>query len=430
MRFSKRSFAIVSLICLVGVLEQWTASDGPAFWRYGFGFFLLGLLYEWLLVSRRQTSAQQVGPAALYLGRSEQLKVTLCNPDSRPLQLEYVPGLPRMLGHNPDRRTCEIPARGEQQVAWVVKGTELGPVPWMWLPLRMRGPLGLAWWPRSLGIESPPVVVPDVSGVRQTFEVNAVSGDRATTAGAGVELHHLRDYVPGDPMRAINWKATARTQKLISQVLCEEQHLEVMIVLDIGRTSTVHVDGMTQFSHYVNLAANFARYSLSAGDYVGLVAVADRPLVAMPPSRGPDAVMRINSAMRNLQPQAVETDILAGALEAQRLVRNRSLILFVTDLYSQSTTGEFGRALSLWGKRHLPLVVSLLGEEVAEMLPRRASARAGVYESLAANEYFETVSANASAARRLGAQTVIARPVELQGKVMAQYQGMKAQNLV
>src|SRR5262245_63646195 len=78
------------------------------------------------------------------------------------------------------------------------------------------------------------------------------------TVGAGSELHQLRSYVPGDALARIDWKATARTRKLITREFSEDQHLDVLVAIDAGRLSRVRAGRLDRFGLYANIAARFA----------------------------------------------------------------------------------------------------------------------------------------------------------------------------
>lgn len=438
MRFGARSLVFFALICVVGVVHQWVDVGGGIgegntaipYWRYLAALFIAGVGYEWYSSRTATITVRIDAPDSLRLGREETISITLHNDGWRGLNFECVAGLPADIEFEEHSHQLQIAPGAKATLALRVTGTDIGQREWKTLPGRLRGALGLVWWPRSLVLDTTLYIVPDLLGNRHGAPGVLALGDKASHPGSGLELHHLREYVSGDPLRTINWKATARSQRLITQVFSEEQHLEIMLVLDLGRTSRTRIDGMSQFSHYVNLASTFAQLALASGDYVGLLAVSDRTLVALPPSRGAPAMTRISAALRELKPEPVETDILNAALQVQKLARNRCLVVFVTDLYGQSLAGDFGRSLRLWSERHLPFVVGLIGEEVSELMHRPAERAADAYTSLAANEYCNAVEANASAARRLGAQAIVARPAELQTQVLNEYQILKAQHRI
>jgi uncharacterized protein (DUF58 family) len=430
MNLTGLSILLIALISVAGISQQWGAAEAISWWRYGSSLLVLGLAYEWLHIRSLKLSIADASPLRLRLGREESLDLQFSNHSARACVVMFAPGLPAGISASPKSQLLPVPALGQSLASIPVKATELGRWPWRRLPARVQGPLGLGWWPYSLRLKIELSVIPDLVGARGSAAGDLAIGERSSRVGSGPELHHLREYVPGDPRRTVDWKATARAQQLITRVFSEEQHLEIMLVLDVGRTSRTQVDGMSQFAHYVNLAAKFAQHAAACGDQIGLIAAADKPLVVLPPQRGNAAVMGIRQAISELQALPVETDMLGAALSVQKIVKRRCLIVLLTDLYGQSLAGDFGRSLKVWNTRHLPMVVSLIGEDVLTISEQEARTASDPYISLAGREYRESLLHNALGAQRLGAQAIVARPAELQSRVFAEYQRLKLQHRV
>lgn len=434
MKLSARSIGLLALICLAGIAQQWGAADAVVWWRYCAAALVLGLLYEWRLTRAMHTGIQLQSSgndqSQLRLGRAETLCYRLVNSGARYWDISFTPNLPADFRADETPRRLRLASGKTALLEFEITARELGRYDWHSMPARIRGALGLAQWPTALLLDAQLEVVPDIVGAKGAAMGTVQQGDRITRPGAGLELHQLREYVQGDPLRAINWKATARSQKLVTQVFSEEQHLDIMLVLDVGRTSRTRVDGMSQLAHYTNLVSTFTAYAVAAGDSVGLVVAADTTQFALPPQRGNAAVRQINTALRNLRSEPVETDMLAAAMTVQRLARNRCLVILATDLYSQTLSGDFGRSLKLWGRRHMPFVVGLIGADVIALAQQKSNDTSDAYASLAASEYSISVQANARAAQRLGAQAIVARPQELQSRVLETYRLLKAQRRV
>ena len=114
----------------------------------------------------------------------------------------------------------------------------------------------------------------------------------------------MRDYRPGDPQHLIDWKATARSSRLVSRDFSEDQHLEIVLAIDAGRASALRAGDLDRFGHYANIAARFAEHAVAQDDRVGLVVFADRPLAAIAPGRGIGTVVRIRAMLAAVQPAA------------------------------------------------------------------------------------------------------------------------------
>jgi uncharacterized protein (DUF58 family) len=294
---------IVGAAVLVGILGQWSEAAGAfLLWRAVVGVLVLALAYEFVFARRVRVEARLSGGERLYLGRSEMLTLEFVNGAARPLTIRFVPVFPEGLSGAVMPSTLNLDSAQMRATTFQARPILLGRHAWPALPVRIRGPLRLAWWSRSVSPASEVRVLPDTLGARAVLAASAELG--ATTQarlGGARELHHLRGYRAGDPRHTIDWKATARASRLITRVFSEDQHLEVMILVDAGRTGRTQIDGMSQLAHYVNLAARFAEYCVAGDDQVGLVVFADRPLCTVAPGRGTAAVSRIRGALSGIE---------------------------------------------------------------------------------------------------------------------------------
>ncbi len=416
----------------LGILGQWSAALGPfPIWRLPAALIVLGLVHEMLVTRAKTVHVRLTGGAQLRLGREETLSLELGHDGSRPLSARLVASAPASLAAPRDVQTVLLPPGETRRVALPVRALELGRHAWETVPAHLKGPLGLAWWSRRLDLDAELEVLPDTLGPRSSTTGVVHGGSSAETApGGAMQLHHLRAYRPGDPLNSIDWKATARTGGLVTRVFNEDQHLEVMILVDAGRTSRTQIDEINQFGHYVNLAARFAEYCVAGDDRVGLVAFADRPLASLPPGRGLAAVQRIRRTLTGVEPLAVESDVLQAALYLRRLLRHRCLVVILTDLYERSATSQLVQASRLLLPNHLPLIVGITSEDVVELAGARAADWLDPYRSLAAREYQHHVAASVARLARLGAHALTARARELDRRVLAQYDLLRAQRRI
>lgn len=429
-RLAPLSLVLLALVSVLGVVQLWQPQAGPPIWRYLGLIYLAGLLYEWLRVRRVPLTLSAGAQRQLSLGVPETLDLMLHNADLRPRMIEYALELPPEVDLVSGQGRAQVEAGGEQTLHATVLGQSLGNFALLPVPLRVRGNLGLAWWPKRLSVDMALVVIPDARRVSLAPSSRHPSGTVQSAAGHAVEIYQQRDYQPGDALRAINWKATARNQKLITRVYSEETRPSIFIVLDIGRTSFTRIQGLAQFGHYVNLAATFAGAAIAAGEDVGLIVAAGAPQVLLPPSRGEKAMTQFNRALRQLRPALEETDLMALSLQVDQAAKTRSLIVLCTDLYNNRIEGDLGRALALWSRRHQPLLVGLVGEQVYALSQEAARSDREAYNSLAAAEYCRGLEATGQAARRSGARVVISSPGELNQGVISEFLRLRAQRRI
>jgi len=215
----------------------------------------------------------------------------------------------------PSVRALDVPANGTGRDPFTLTAVRLGPQSWPPLPMRCLGAGGLAWWTRELPVQCIIRIAPDSMTFMRARPYGHRTGLRSRRAlGAGSELYQLRAYAPGDPLACIDWKATARSGALITREYNEDQHLDIMIAIDAGRSSRVRAGRLDRLGLYANIAARFSRIATPNDDRVGLIVYAERPLAVCAPERGLRAVARLHDTLAGLDVHPGESDPVAVAL--------------------------------------------------------------------------------------------------------------------
>jgi uncharacterized protein (DUF58 family) len=285
--------------------------------------------------------------------------------------------------------------------------------------------LGLAWWSLALQAQAHTVVAPDALRAPVRLRGLTTGARPRAVAGAGAELHQLRDYMRGDPLSSIDWKASARTGSLIAREFSEDQHLEVLVAIDAGRLSRIRAGRLDRLGLYANLAARLAEIAVQLDDRVGLVVYADRVLTTSAPARGLAAIVGMRRALEQLAVLSAESDPTAAAISVRRLLKHRGLIVLLTDLDDASVAAELARAVRLLAPPHLVLVAGVQSEEIGALARREARDWQDPWIALAASEHEAQASAQRLLLKRLGAPVVVAAAERLEQAVFAEYQALR-----
>jgi uncharacterized protein (DUF58 family) len=304
----------------------------------------------------------------------------------------------------------------------------LGEHEWQQVNTRIAGALGLAWWPRKVTCTKRVKVVPDL--FRSAAEVRSVSasGSQARLdSGAGAEVLRLREYRSGDPPRVIDWKATVRADRLISRDFSQDHGLQIVILIDAGRSSALRAGNLDRFGHYVNVAARLAQFAVEREDLVGLILYADRPLATLIPARGAGAVVRLRALLAAARVERTESNPLYAATRVRSLVRHRSLIVMLTDIDDASAKSQLTQAVRFLRPKHLPFVAGLSSAAAESMARAPARQWLDPYRSLAAQEYCVGLERKVRALNALGAPALVAKPEQLEHAVFAAYANFQRQ---
>lgn len=432
MSLRQNAFLLAVVTALVAIMGAWSGDASLAgAWRLPLGLLLLGLAYEGWVTARAGLRLTIEPSQRGVLGRTETLDLCLHHTLRRATLLELAPDAPAAIEVDPTVQVLVSSANAPARTGLRITPRRLGEHVWPTVRARVAGPLGLAWWPKRLATDFKLRVIPEVlrNDVRHPGAVSAGARPRQMS-GTGAEVLQLRDYRSGDPQNFIDWKASARTGRLVSRDFSEDQHLEIMIAIDAGRSSILRAGDLDRFGHYANVAARFAERAIAQDDRVGVVLFADRPLAAVSPGRGTNAVMRIRQLLTASKLVQAESNPLNAALHIRSLVRHRSLVVLLTDLDDATVAGQLASAARLLLPKHLPFIAGLASPDAENMRHAVAHSWLDPYESLAAQEYCARLERNVLALRSLGAPAVLARPDQLERAVFDAYAGFRQRRRV
>jgi uncharacterized protein (DUF58 family) len=419
----RNAFLLLLLTAAVAIGSDWSGNPNYAgLWRLPTVLLLAGLAYESWAVAKCRLTIQVQAPERLMLGRAAQLGFVITHSLKRNVTLEAAPAAPEDFEMDGSVECLEARAGGRAAIERKVIPCRLGEFEWPDLPARIAGPLRLAWWPRRAICGRRIRVVPDLfRSAAQVKGAEASAYQPGLDMGAGAEVLRLREYRAGDPPRVVDWKATARAGRLISRDFSQDSGLQIVIAIDAGRSSSVRAGSLDRFGHYVNVAARLAQFALAREDLVGIVLYADRPLAALSPARGANAMARIRALLGSARAEGAESNPLYAATRIRSLVRHRSLIVMLTDIDDATTQSQMIRAVKLLVPKHLPFIAGLSSAEVESMARAPALKWLDPYRSLAAQEYCIGLERKVAALNALGAPALVAKPEQLERAVFAAY---------
>ncbi len=222
-------------------------------------------------------------------------------------------------------------------------------------------------------------VYPDfetINGYNLMATDNQVSGfgiRRTQRRGEGMEFHQLREYQRGDTSRQIDWKATARKQKIISREFQDERDQQIIVLLDNGRRMRTTDEDQGHLDHAVNAMSLLSHIALKQGDAVGLMSFGTEQRW-LPCKKGSAHINTILNHVYDLQPGVHATDYSAAAKQLVQLQRKRSLVILITNTRDEDIE-DLLPAVKLISKNHLillanirePILQQVLDEPIADI---------------------------------------------------------------
>ncbi len=293
---------------------------------------------------------------------------------------------------------------------------------------RVRGPLGLAAWYRRGGDPAEVLVYPDMPAAWRI--VLAVRQGRFRDPGRltrgplglGTDFESIREYLPDDDIRQVNWRATARLGRPMSNQYRVEQDRDVVCLLDTGRLMAAPLGDRTRLDATVDAATAVALVADEVGDRAGVIAFDDRVRRRLPPARGGgDAVVR---AVFDVEPTMVDSDYEL----AFRTVGSgkRAFVLVLTDLLEEAASEPLVDAIPVLARRHAVVVAGVADPDLEQMVHTPPRSPADVYAAAVAIDVLDARARVAAQLRRGGADVVEARPDLLPSACVGAYLRAKA----
>ncbi len=358
--------AIAPVALLVGLFQ-------PGLWTAGLALLVLlavaGAIDALLGTGPRGVDLSCEGPGAAAVGESfaivARLRFARRAPRAAGVALETSGPVSAPLGW----RAAVDMAEGAAAVVLKAerRGTAMLDAVWV----RWKGPLGLVWKQRRLGLDQPVLISPDIRPVRdeapRLLTRDAMHGMIAQMqVGEGAEFEALADYRQGMDRRAIDWKMSARHTRLIAKEYRTERNNNIVIAIDAGRAMCEPLESLPRVDRAVSAALLTAYVALKEGDRVGLFAFDSRPRASSRPISGPRAFTTLQRVAAGIDYSDNETNYtLAIATLAGTLAR-RSLIVIFTEFADTISAELMLESVGTLLRRHLVLFVVLRDAELEE----------------------------------------------------------------
>ncbi|MFC5200694.1 DUF58 domain-containing protein [Streptomyces kaempferi] len=383
----------------------------------------------------RRLGLTRSGDTSVRLGETADVTLSVTNPSGRPLRARLRDAWPPSSWEAgtevaASRHRLTVPPGERRRLTTRLRPTRRGDRHADRVTIRSYGPLGLFSRQGSHKVPWTVRVLPPFTSRKhlpsKLARLRELDGRTSVlTRGEGTEFDSLREYVPGDDTRSIDWRATARHSTVAVRTWRPERDRHILLVLDTGRTSAGRVGDAPRLDASLDAALLLAALASRAGDRVDLLAY-DRRVRALVQGRAAgDVLPSLVAAMATLEPELVETDARGLTATALRTARRRSLIVLLTTLDAAPVEEGLLPVLSRLTQRHTVLVASVADPHVARMAGARGNADA-VYEAAAAAHAQAERRRTAEQLMRHGVTVVDATPDDLPPALADAYLALKA----
>jgi uncharacterized protein (DUF58 family) len=329
-----------------------------------------------------------------------------------------------------------IASREEMTLPYQVRPVERGEYQFYDIRVFAKSPLGLIIRRVTIPAEKQVKVMPSFLSLRQ-FELKAHSSNlveagnrKVRKIGHSLEFEQIRDYVMGDDIRTVNWKATARKGQIMVNNYTDEKSQQVYCIIDKGRVMKMPFEGMTLLDYAINASLALLRVALIRQDRAGLITFDENIGHVVPADHKIGQMTHILEALYNQQTRFMESDYEKLHALLRTRVSQRSLVVLFTNFESLSSLHRQLPYMRSIARNHLLLVVFFENTELRQLTEMPANDLESLYTRTIAEKFAYEKRLIVKELQQHGIFTILTAPSDLTINTVNKYLELKARQAI
>jgi uncharacterized protein (DUF58 family) len=371
---------------------------------------------------------------AARLSNGDQNKITILIRNNYPFHAQFavIDEIPFQFQVRDFEITAQIAPRAEIEQSYFLRPTQRGEYSFGKINVFVKHPLALISRRLKLGDTALVPVYPSYIQLRK-FELLAIS-NRLTEAGIkkvrklshSMEFEQIREYVQGDDIRTINWKATARKVHLMVNQFQDEKSQPVYNLIDMGRTMQMPFNGLSLLDYAINTSLVISNIAMYKQDKAGLLTFSKNIHQIIPAERNKLQMFRIMEALYRQQTNFSESDFENLYSTIRRKIKQRSLLLLYTNFeweVSLSRQINFMRQLN---NSHLLIVIIFKNTEIQKLIHEKSESVSDIYVKTIAEKLMFEKRLIVKELQKYGIMSILSEPENLSVNTINKYLQLKA----
>ncbi|MBI1837830.1 MAG: DUF58 domain-containing protein [Flavobacteriia bacterium] len=248
--------------------------------------------------------------------------------------------------------------------------------------------------------------------------------------GNNSEFEQIRNYIQGDELKTVNWKATSRGRELMVNQYQEEKSQHIYCIIDKSRTMQMEFDGLSMLDYAINSTLVFSNITLKKGDKTGLITFSDKIGTQLPAEKVNGQLRRINEILYNQKTHFLEANFELLFESIRKTVKTRSLLVLYTNFETEFAMRRALPILRKINQKHVLVVVFFKNNELEEMAFESANTTREIYQTVVAEKMISVKGRIAQEMRQNGIYTVLTSPQELSINSINKYLELKAKGAI
>lgn len=369
-------------------------------------------------------------------GDENKIELLVKNEFNFPVQVVIIDELPEQLQMRHWKRKLNLKSRQQKKISWKLRPLERGEYHFGNIHLFISSPLKLVTRRFTTEASETIPVYPAFLQLRkyELFSGTTLSGEtgnqRMRKIGQSLEFEQIKEYVSGDDIRTLNWKASARKGGLMVNSFMEERSQQVYCIIDKGRLMKMSFNGMTLLDYAINSCLVLSNICLKKQDKVGLITFSDKPGNVLPADRKASQAENILQLLYKQKTDFLESDFEMLYLQIRSKIKHRSLLILFTNFESLSGLNRQIDYLRSLARNHLLLVIFFENSELDELRNSHAKDVEEVYIKTIAEKFAFEKRIIAKELSKYGILSILTSPKNLTVSTINKYLELKARQAI
>lgn len=434
--FSRRFYVALASIIFLFILSyglSWLFVIA----QFALIFLVLIVLLDYIaLFSKTGISAQRHTPDRFSNGDNNKLSIELTNSYTFKTFVTIIDEIPVQFQHRDFKIPAIVPA-GEKVVAkYTLRPVERGEYTFHDIHLLTKSPLKLVVRNITVNAEQTVKVMPSFLMLRH-YELKAHSSNlaeagskRVRKLGNSLEFEQIKEYVRGDDIRTMHWKATARKGQLMVNNYTDERSQQIYCIIDKGRVMKMPFEGMSLLDYAINATLILSRVALIKQDKAGVITFADQMGHVLPADRRPGQMNNILETLYSQQTRFLESDFEKLYMLMRTRITQRSLVILFTNFESLSGLERQLPYIRSIARHHLVLVVFFENTELKQLTVTKVKNIEELYIKTIAEKFAHEKRLIVKELQKHGIITILTTPQQLTVDTVNKYLELKARQAI
>lgn len=434
---SNRLFAALGLCVVLFLLNFFFAwlGDVPAI---AFSVLILLFFTDVFILYRKKNGvhAHRLCPKRLSNGDENPISIEVKNNYAFALSINVIDEIPHQFQLRDKTFHLSLNSNQTKSIHYQLRPTKRGEYDFGFIRVFVSSPIGLL--ARRFNFDAQTILpsFPSFINLGQ-YELMAISQHlqafgikKIRKIGQSNEFDQIKNYVGGDDIRTINWKATARKSELMVNSYTDERSQNIYCVIDKSRVMRMPFEGLSLLDYAINASVALSKVAILKQDKAGLITISEKLGTVLPAEKKASQLGSILQILYKEKTRYLESNLEALYLAVRSVIKQRSLVVFFTNFESLSALQRQMPYLNRISRYHLLVVVFFENTELKSLSSNHAEDLEGIYHQTIAEKFIYEKNLMVKELTQQGILSILTAPKALTINVINKYLALKAQQRI